>query len=29
MAEIAVCRFRNDANLIGALYHHLYGEWEK
>ena len=26
--EIVPCRFRNDANLIGALYHHLYGEWD-
>lgn len=29
MAEVVECRFHNDANLIGALYHHLYGEWEK
>ncbi|MBQ9328798.1 MAG: ROK family protein [Solobacterium sp.] len=27
-AEVVVCRYHNDANLIGALYHHLYGEWE-
>ncbi|MBR3312295.1 MAG: ROK family protein [Solobacterium sp.] len=24
LPEVAVCRFYNDANLIGALYHHLY-----
>lgn len=28
-AEIVPCQFRNDANLIGALYHHLYGSWNK
>jgi len=25
--KIVECRFHNDANLIGALYHHLYGDW--
>ncbi|MBR3347430.1 MAG: ROK family protein [Solobacterium sp.] len=29
IAELVVCKYRNDANLIGALYHHLYGSWEK
>ena len=29
MAEVVACRYHNDANLIGALYHHLYGTWEK
>lgn len=29
MAELVVCKYRNDANLIGALYHHLHGNWEK
>ncbi len=28
IAEIVPCKYRNDANLIGALYHHLYGSWE-
>lgn len=28
MADVVPCQFRNDANLIGALYHHLYGTWE-
>ena len=28
MADVVACEFRNDANLIGALYHHLYGTWE-
>ena len=28
IAELTVCRYRNDANLIGALYHHLYDAWE-
>ena len=25
--EIVRCKYGSDANLIGALYHHLYGEW--
>ncbi len=29
IAEVVACKYRNDANLIGALYHHLYGTWEK
>ena len=28
IAEVTLCRYGNDANLIGALYHHLYGKWE-
>ncbi|MBR2767388.1 MAG: ROK family protein [Solobacterium sp.] len=27
--EIVRCRFGSDANLIGALYHHLYGPWDR
>ena len=28
MADVVACAFGNDANLIGALYHHRYGTWE-